>query len=232
MSTPEQLAFLFIHGAGGTKSKWRSVQEKLVHVDSESIDLPGHGSSQEGPLASIEAYAEWLNHSIQKDVVLVGHSMGGLIGIELAARNKHVKGLVLAASHYRLPVHVDILTKLSEGVFPESLFYASYSKQANPELLEQEKAEISLVPMQTTLLDYECCNRYSRGQEVFSRLDLPILALYGGGDRLLPRTAMEEVRTANPRAHTQVVADTGHYPMLEKPDEFVSDLLRFAANHG
>lgn len=231
MSNAEQLTLLFIHGAGGTKSKWRSVQERLIHVNAEYIDLPGRGNVGKGPEESIEKYAEWLNRSIRKDAVLVGHSMGGLIAIELAARNQHAKGLVLVASHYRLPVHPGILAKLSEGTFPESLFYASYSKRVGQDLLAEEKTEISLVPMETTLLDYECCNRYSRGQEMLSRLEIPILVLYGGDDRLLPPTATEEVQAANPRVCTRVIPDSGHYIMLEKPDEFVNALSHFLNNN-
>lgn len=227
LATTNRVPFLFMHGAGGTKSKWRLVQERLVRVNAEYVDLSGHGTSTGYPATSIEKYAEMLSPSIHQDVVLVGHSMGGLIGIELTMRNKNVKGLVLVSSHYTLPVHPTVLSKLAKGVFPESLFYASYNKQVSKELLEQEQAELSFVSKQTTFLDYDSCNAYSGGKGVFSRLEIPILALYGASDRLLPLTAIEDAKVANPRVSTRIVQDSGHYIMLEQPDEFVSALLHF-----
>lgn len=89
MVTSEQLIFLFIHGAGGTQSKWRKVREQLVEVNSDFIDLPGHGTNDGHPAASIGEYANILSQSIHQDTIIVGHSMGGLIGIELAAKNKN-----------------------------------------------------------------------------------------------------------------------------------------------
>jgi len=227
MWATDRVPFLFLHGAGGTKSKWRLVQERLSSVGAEYVDLPGHGTDSGLAATSIEKCAEMLSPTIHQDMMVVGHSMGGLIGIELAMRNKHVKGLVLVSSHYTLPVHPTVLSQLAEGGFPESLFYASYNKQASKELLEQELAELSLVSQQTAFLDFDSCNAYSGGKEAFSRLEIPILALYGSSDRLLPRTAMEDAMAANPRVSTRVVQDSSHYIMLEQPGEFVRALLHF-----
>ncbi len=227
MATPEQITLLFIHGAGGTQSKWRKVHEQITHVHSKFIDLPGHGTHQGRPAASIEEYAEMLNPAIDQDCIVVGHSMGGLIGIELAAKNGNVKGLVLTASHFSLPVHPTVISALAEGTFPERLFYASYSKKVNSELLEQEKIEISHVPIATTVTDYDCCNRYLGGLETLSNLNIPVLALYGEEDRLLPKTAKEDLLNANSHVQARVIEGSGHYIMLEKPEEFVSALLQF-----
>lgn len=217
--------FLFIHGAGGTKSKWRLLSHYFQEGEAEYIDLPGRdGLGEESIPFSIEEFARTLNQVIQDDVIVVGHSMGGLIGVELATINEKVKGLVLAASHYRLPVHSKVLDKLKEGLFPEGLFHASYAKNSAPELLELEKRELNLVPKERTFLDYEACNRYTKGKETLSRLSIPILALYGEEDRLLPENAQEELVAANPRAHLQVIPQASHYLMLEQP-AVVSTLL-------
>ncbi|QSO53970.1 alpha/beta fold hydrolase [Alicyclobacillus curvatus] len=221
------LEFLFIHGAGGTRSKWREVQPGLTGVRAQYIDLPGHGANSGSPLEFIEAYAAALSDTIQDDTIVVGHSMGGLIGIELTLRNPHVKGLVLVASHYALPVHDKILSQLAAGSFPDSLFYASYKKGVDPQLLEQERAETALVPVETTFLDFQACNSYVHGREAISRLTVPILAVYGADDRLLPQTAKDDITQACHTALVTSVADAGHYVMLERPREVVSALLKF-----
>ncbi|QSO49388.1 alpha/beta fold hydrolase [Alicyclobacillus mengziensis] len=221
------VGFVFIHGAGGTQSKWRSIQSGMRGYRASYVDLPGHGANALEPQASIEAYATGLSDTIQGDVIVVGHSMGGMIGIELAARNQHVKGLALVASHYALPVHDRILSQLKEGSFPESLFYASYRKPVNPQLLEQEKEEISLVPVETTYLDFRACNSYVNGREAIARLNIPILALYGADDRLLPVAAQDNLMQANTLASATSVTEAGHYVMLERPQDVVDALLAF-----
>ncbi|QQE77582.1 alpha/beta fold hydrolase [Alicyclobacillus sp. SO9] len=216
------LPFLFIHGAGGTKSKWRFVRERLPESDGLYIDLPGHGVETGAAKESIRAYAEALSEQIHQDVVIVGHSMGGLIGIELAARNPHVKGLIMVASHYRLPVHEKILSRLRDGEFPNSLFNASYRKNADRKLIEDERTEITLVSTEITLSDYECCNRYDDGKATLSKLTLPVHVLYGSEDKLLPPLSKDEMLAANSRVRTWVIPSAAHYVMLERPDETVS----------
>ena len=73
------------------------------------------------------------------DTIVVGHSMGGLIALELAGISDKVKGVVLVNSSYKLPVHPKIIQTLAEGTFPENLFRASYAKAANSELLEKRE---------------------------------------------------------------------------------------------
>ena len=107
----KDLKLLFIHGAGGTSSKWRKLKVELDRTDLvySIIDLPGHGKDKRIVPESIEDYARIINEEIKEDTIIVGHSMGGLIGIEVTVRNNNVKGLVLINSHYDLPVHAKVL---------------------------------------------------------------------------------------------------------------------------
>ncbi|KPV42897.1 alpha/beta fold hydrolase [Alicyclobacillus ferrooxydans] len=223
----DTLPFLFIHGAGGTQSKWRSIRDRLSDPADVYVDLPGHGTHEGTPSETIEAYAEGVSEMMNTDVIVAGHSMGGLIGIEVAARNPHVKGLVLVASHYVLPVHSKILSQLAEGTFPESLFYASYRKPLDPELLEHERKERCLVSPRTTFLDYQACNEFTHGREAIARLNIPVLAVYGADDRLLPPTASADLQQVSGTASAVVVNEAGHYVMLERPEEVAGTLRAF-----
>ena len=46
--TSSKLPFFFIHGAGGTKSKWRTLDS--IRDISQFIDLPGHGENDAPPV--------------------------------------------------------------------------------------------------------------------------------------------------------------------------------------
>lgn len=227
MAASGQIPFILIHGAGGTKAKYRGVADYLEGVPVRTIELPGHGDNDAPYCTDIEQQAAWLLEQLgDEEVIIVGHSMGGLVGIELAARNPHVKGLVLNASHYEMPVHPKILGELAAGVFPEMLFAASYGKEAPAELIEEERAQLSAVPMEVTHADFAACSAY-KGEEAFRSLTIPVLALYGAEDRLLPKGAREAAAACNERVESVEIEGASHYIMLEKPEEFAKALLAF-----
>lgn len=228
--------FLFIHGAGGTAAKWRRTTPGLTGVPWLAVDLPGHGEAgkAEDTLSqiSIEWYAESLDSRIAEEVIVVGHSMGGLIALELAARSPKVTGVILAASHVRLPVHPKILAQLAAGEFPESLFRASYGRTVDAALLEEERKELALHPAAVTYADFLSCDQYRQGPHRLQHLTVPVLAVYGAEDRLLPPGAKEELRQLRPDAQAVTIEGAGHYVMLEQPQAFLAAILHFRENLG
>lgn len=219
--------WLFLHGACGSKSKWRELKDHLGDLDADFVDLPGHGDDSDDVPASIEEYAEAVRQMIDEEVVVVGHSMGGLVGLELAARDERVKGLVLAASHYRLPVHPSFLQKLAEGDYPDKFFYAAYGKNPPAQLLAEEKSQHDAVPVETAHKDFSSCNNYN-GKQALSQLDIPILVVYGAEDRMIPLDSKEKLLAVRPNAETVTIEGAGHYVMLEKPRAFADALIDFA----
>jgi pimeloyl-ACP methyl ester carboxylesterase len=71
---------------------------------SSLIDFPGFGQSPNPPTTwgtaeYADAVADWLNTFDQPRVIWIGHSFGGRVGLQLAARHPHlVAGMVLIAS--------------------------------------------------------------------------------------------------------------------------------------
>ena len=87
-------ALFFLHALGGCKEQFLDAfsHPGLAGRELLAVDLPGFGDSPLPPdfSCSLEAYAEllsgfFLQHRLA-DVVLVGHSMGGAIGLLLAER--------------------------------------------------------------------------------------------------------------------------------------------------
>jgi pimeloyl-ACP methyl ester carboxylesterase len=60
-------------------------------------------------------------------------------------------------------------------------------------------------------------------------IDVPTLVVVGEKDKLTPLAAAERIADCVPRADLVVLPDTGHVPMLERPDEFNALLRRFVA---
>ena len=219
--------WLFLHGACGSKDKWRELKKQLPDFQAEFIDLPGHGKNQDAIPDSIEQYTENIGRMITEDVYVVGHSMGGLIGLELASRSQNVKGLVLAASHYRLPVHPKFLQNLAEGNYPDKFFYASYGEDMDPGLLAEEKRQHDEGSIETAFADFTSCSEYN-GKQTLAGLEIPVLAIYGEEDRMIPANSEEKLKEVYPKAKIEVLKGAGHYVILEKPKAFADALRRFS----
>ncbi|MBM7649663.1 pimeloyl-ACP methyl ester carboxylesterase [Bacillus ectoiniformans] len=222
-----EMKLLFIHGAGGTKSKWRAIAQYMDTAGSQMIDLPGHGENECNVITSVQDYAAYLDRTIQEDTVVIGHSMGGLIALELAARNQKVKGVVLAASFYELPVHEKMLQRLASGEFPNSLFLASYSKETSEKLLEEERQELDKCPIEIAYADFKICDQYKEGKETIASLSIPVCAILGEEDRLLPPNAAEALQAVCPDLNLVRIPASGHYIMLEQPEMFAKELMDF-----
>lgn len=75
---------LLLHGLGATAGVWRGV---LQHADGVAPDLPGHGAAAWAAPYSFTAHAEAvlpLLDVFDGPVPVVGHSMGGVVALELA----------------------------------------------------------------------------------------------------------------------------------------------------
>lgn len=96
------LPLLMIHGTG---SRWQPFQSILPilaeHYQVYALDLRGHGQSSHTPGAyRLDDYTgdihQFIIHQIKAPAVIYGHSLGGLVAINLAAQEpQDLRGLVL-----------------------------------------------------------------------------------------------------------------------------------------
>ena len=113
----EKKSILFIAGAGMDHRLVRSL--KLPEAEFNKpliIDLPGHGDSKGSSSNSIEFYSKFLIDCLKrydlKNLSLCGHSMGGLIALEMAMqKNFSVQSIILVNSIYPTRVAEPLLTK-------------------------------------------------------------------------------------------------------------------------
>lgn len=79
---------LLLHGSGATGAVWGPVVELLDGVRWIVVDLPGHGRSSWLPSYHHDDYATALASALDtaKTDLVVGHSLGGLVGLTLAGR--------------------------------------------------------------------------------------------------------------------------------------------------
>lgn len=95
-------AVLLIHGFTGSPSEFRRLAYYLNDCGCtvQGIRLPGHGTTPEEMIKT--GLADWWQHVLEsyealqeryRQIVVIGHSMGGLLALKLAVE-KEVKGIV------------------------------------------------------------------------------------------------------------------------------------------
>ena len=205
----------------------------MLLVDGQAVHLDEveHLHPDGDLLPGIEANVAWLHGYIAekgyKDLVIIGHSLGGGIALQYALdHGDELKGIVLLGSGARLRVHPDFLENLRKEIQnPTTTSAASRSSESliEPELaalIERRRAENG---PEAALCDMEACDKF----DVMERLDeikLPLLAVVGTDDVMTPPKYSQFLadRMGNARA---VIIDGGtHMAYAEKPAE-VNDAI-------
>jgi pimeloyl-ACP methyl ester carboxylesterase len=247
---------LFIHGLGGVWQNWLlNIPAFMETHRCVALDLPGFGQSEmpAGPI-SINGYARTVDavcrHLGVDCPVVVGNSMGGFVGAELAlAFPTRVARLVLVAAaglstEYRrrepllaaARVWAATITRTGVRADPvvrrqrlRRLFLQTvvrYPERLSVPLtyeLVQGAGKPGFVPALQALLSYSFRDR-------LAQIEVPVLIVWGRNDMIVPvgdAKAFEQLIGAN--ARTVIFEDTGHVVMMERPSRFNELLAGFIA---
>lgn len=90
----KQVPLVILHGWGRSGREWEQLGRELAQFSGRKVyvlDLPGFGGSSIPRVATMEAYAElvsaWVEYMGIKEMMLLGHSLGGRVGIILGAKH-------------------------------------------------------------------------------------------------------------------------------------------------
>lgn len=237
-------SWLFVHGAGMDHSVWilQSRYFAFHGANVLAVDLPGHGRSAGEPLPSIEEQADWLARLLEaagiESAIAVGHSMGSLAALELAARHPaRVRGLALVGSGFPMPVaqalldaaaandHRAIDLIMGWGLSPRSHLGGNrapglWMAGEGETLLEQARAGV----LHT---DLKACNDYQAGLGSAAAVHCPVRFVIGRQDQMTPPRAAAALADAIGSSEKTVLPDCGHMIPLERPDELLDALIDF-----
>lgn len=223
---------VMVHGLGGSKDHWTRFAARLpLGLRLIAVDLPGFGESPKDPAASYAATAQVARlkrffdvHGLT-GVHLMGNSMGGRIATEFAlAHPDDVASLVLfdpagvtpppgaAANH--------IVTVTSAADFDVLLATAFVRPPRLPAFLKEYLAERAAAdaPLQAKIVD-EMNATPGRLEDRIGALRPPTLVVWGAQDRIIDPAAAAVWRDRLRDGDVVVVADVGHAPMVERPEE-------------
>lgn len=251
---------VFIHGLSGC---WQNWLENIPHFARTrrviALDLPGFGCSpMPGEKITINRYAAVVDELLDglgiERTAVVGNSMGGFVGAELAIEfSTRVDRLVLvsAAGLTTAEMHNDsalaALRRLENVLAYGAAWFGTRSDRLSrrPGL---RKALMLMVAAHPDRLPAALSAEQLRGsgkpgfmdalealgtyplQDRLERIEMPTLVLWGAKDRLVPlRDADRFVEAIGENASKLVYEDTGHVAMMERPARFNADVERFLA---
>jgi pimeloyl-ACP methyl ester carboxylesterase len=224
---------VFIHGAGGSHQHWLYQVRDLSRSSSYALDLPGHGRSEGAGCNSISAYGDWivafLDAAGLEQAVLVGHSMGGAIAMDVVLRYPaRVAGLALVATGARLRVAPAILEGIRQDKEATVRLIAewSYGPEVTAEMVRLGRRQMVETPVDVLYGDFAACDAF----DVMGRLgeiETPTLVVCGTKDRMTPLKYSIYLLDQIPGATLHQVEGAGHMVMVEKPQAVVQPLEAF-----
>src|SRR5690606_10720512 len=241
---PARPTILFVHGAGMDHSVWPLQARHFAYrgANALAVDLPGHGRSAGAPLTSIPAMADWLADligALAVDAVdLVGHSMGALIGLDLAARHPaRVARLALLGAAPKMPVHPALLEAAArpQPLAPELICDWGFGpaghfgghKAPGSWMLGHALRLLGQSAGPRLHADLAACNDYRDGPEAAAKVRCPTLVIAGAADRMTPARNGAKLAEAIRGAQLVTIPACGHMMMVEQPDATLDALVAF-----
>ncbi|MGH6861540.1 MAG: acetoin dehydrogenase dihydrolipoyllysine-residue acetyltransferase subunit [Phyllobacterium sp.] len=229
------VALVLIHGFGADLNSWRPMLGGgRLDTPILGIDLPAHGDSGRDVPADLDAITAEVEQTIAAfhsgPVILVGHSFGGAIAAEIAARgNADARALVLIApaglgpeingaflaGFVRARSETSLVAWMKQLVEDEDLLTRPFVKAT----LAQSK-DTSLRDAQGRLAE----RFFADGTQVFSireslaGLSIPVRVIFGAADRIIPAAHAGGLPG---EIAVHLFAHTGHMPQLEQREKLM-----------
>lgn len=245
---PDNPPIVLVHGIDRSgANSWRNL---IDHLDDDysilAIDLPGFGQSARGshyysPDRYVDVLASRIDAFTDEPVHLVGHSLGGAVGLRYAEMHpgqvEHlhlvsVAGILHRASYSGFLVraggadgtdadHADSLFERMGGRLLRKFFRRvddgpniAASPWARETILRDDPARIAGVALLAT--DYS---------ETLANVTTPTSVYWGARDSVAPLRTGRLLAARLPGRDLSIFPDVGHVPMLEIPDRFAGRLL-------
>lgn len=239
-----ETALIFIHGWSCDSRYWHkqlSVFSKDYQVI--AIDLAGHGNSSQDRLDyTMLAFARDIKAVIEKEkinkAILIGHSMSGIVIAEAARlMPEKVYGIIgidtLQNVSDKIPQKtLDEMVKPFESDFrnaAQGFVTAMFPENADKTLINWIKEDMSSAPKKAALSAFSnYLGQYVSGEaaQVFENITIPVVSINA---RLWP-TSAEDNKKHIKNYKLFYIEESGHFPMLEKPEKF-NTLLLSAIKH-
>jgi pimeloyl-ACP methyl ester carboxylesterase len=241
-------AIVFLHGFAASLQWWAPMVERLGRdFRLIRIDLLGHGGSEKPDSGySMQHQARQVALALQtlrvQHAVIAGHSMGGIVATALTElKPSLIDGLILVGTPSskdagKLPFlarfgFVPVIGQAIWRVVPDSVVRNNLEKAFVPgfDVPEQFVEDFNRMTYTSYDSSHSESGDYNDSPPISERLakaGKPLLVIQGADDELVEPESAREYQDAN----IVFFPDTGHTPMVEKPDQTARLITPFVTN--
>src|SRR6202167_4142545 len=225
---PSLPAIVFLHGAGMDHSVWALLARAFSHHGFGVLapDFPRHGRS---------AGAALIDAARIKTARVIGHSMGSLVALEMAARHPaKLSALGLIATAAPMRVSDDLLgaAKANDHAAIDMISIWGYGQRAvlggceapGMWMLGGALRLLERAPAGVLFADLSACNDYKDALIAAAKVAVPAAVILGGRDVMTPLKNGKPVATAIQNSRLTVLETAGHMLMSERPNEVLRAL--------
>jgi pimeloyl-ACP methyl ester carboxylesterase len=207
-----------------------------------AVTLPGFANVPADPsLRSLADFASCLSSLVAplpRPRIVLGHGIGGSIALELVQRQADlVDGLIL---------HAPVGTRLDRRLFPRlmaipgarALGRRLFASRPLRPIFRRLLFSRAVPPQYVNRFfeEYRQCSVFSQMFDLITPtwfrglrpVELPSALLWGEAERLLSVDQIDDYRALLPQAITRRVPGWGHFPMIERPDEYAAEIASLA----
>jgi pimeloyl-ACP methyl ester carboxylesterase len=232
---------IFIHGAGGDRTGWMSLARWAAHHGWSVLapDLPGHGRSAGPALTSVAAMSAWIEALMRaagvERAALAGHSMGGAIAIETAARlGARITHLIPIGTAASIPVGPALLDAAKTAPDRAYVMMTQWAHAPGARTGGHPTPGLWMAGCTMSVFgsnapdvlaaDLAACAAWTTGADAAKRVTAPTHVIAAALDVMTPPKNGKALADMIPSATFTLLPDVGHMIMQEAPDAMLAAL--------
>ena len=239
-------SLVLIHGVGLRLEAWlNQLNELAQHFTVYAVDMPGHGGSELFPECHdisdyTDVIAGWIQNDIATPAVIVGHSMGSMIALNLAIRYPNeCAGVVALNSVFRRSEEakkavLSRVAQIKQSITADNVtapvkrwfdFPLRGEDIQNAQLCSEWLSKASLDGYRQA---YEVfCFNDGPADEDLTSLTVPALFATGRGDPNSTAKMSEAMAELCPQGSVYIVEDARHMAPMTHADELNPIIIKF-----
>ncbi len=241
--SPDRPTVVFVNSLGSDLRIWDAIVEALAaaHIGAVRYDLRGHGLSDLGtPPNRMEAHiddlAALMDDLAIERATICGISVGGMIALGLSHRHpEKVAALILCCTGHIIgtaetwnarisAVEQGGVASISEAVLQR--WFSPAAQRDGGAMFALARNMLSRTPTAGYIATCEAL-RDADLTEAARAVSVPALCVAGEYDGSTPPELVSRLGALIPGSQYQMIANSGHLPCLERPDELAGLILGF-----
>ncbi len=235
---------VLLHGFCEDRQMWDHFIPLLSSAQYITIDLPGFGESEVLPDISIAEMAGVVMAVLEKievkEIILIGHSMGGYISLAFAEKYPEMlTGLGLFHTHPYADTELQQSSRNKSIDFLNRNGAAHYAKQLIPKLFPAGFTRFnnflvnnliyraSKFPIEGLIYAQQAMRDRPDRSKVLAEVACPVHFIIGKKDKTVDEVRALEQTTLPARSLVHILPDTGHMGMFEQPKKTAEMVQEF-----